>query len=99
MNSRADDRIPSAFQSISETAASPIFLGEGRKPFLYEPAVERGVVSDQKHNPLQQIVDGLIVDALTGDHLIDDARDVRDLSRNREAGVLEPFPGAKDFVD
>ena len=41
----------------------------------------------------------MIVDAVTGDHLIGNARDVRDLGRDRDAGFLEPLPGTKDFVD
>ena len=56
-------------------------------------------MGDNEHDLLQQIVDGLLVDALTGDHLIGDAGDVRDLRRDREAWIFEPLPGAEDFVD
>jgi hypothetical protein len=36
---------------------------------------------------------------VTGDHIIGDAGYVRDLRRDREAGIFEPLPGAEDFVD
>ena len=76
-----------------------MFRSKGGKPFFQEAAVERSVVGDDEHDLLQQIVDGLIVDPLTGDHLIGNAGDVRDLRRDRAAGIFEPLPGAKDFVD
>jgi AAA ATPase domain len=36
---------------------------------------------------------------LTGDHLIGNAGNVRDLGRDREAGIFEPLPSAEDFVN
>ena len=36
---------------------------------------------------------------MTGDHLICDSGNVRDLRWDRKAGIFEPLPGAKDFVD
>ena len=47
----------------------------------------------------QQIVDGAIVDAVTDDHLIGNAGNLRDLGRDRNAGIFEPLPGAENFVD
>ncbi len=76
-----------------------MFRGEGGKPFLQEAAVEIRVVGDDEHYPAQQIVDGSIIDAVTGDHLIANTGDLRDLGRDRESGIFEPLPGAQDFVD
>jgi hypothetical protein len=36
---------------------------------------------------------------VTGDHLIGNAGDLRDLGRDRHAGIFEPFRGAEDFAD
>jgi hypothetical protein len=36
---------------------------------------------------------------MTGDHLIGNAGNVRDLRRNRKAGIFEPLPGAENLVD
>jgi len=40
------------------------------KPFFQEAAVGRGVVGDDEHYPAYQIVDGSMINAVTGDHLI-----------------------------
>src|SRR5690242_5335717 len=82
-----------------ETAASPMFRGEGWKPFLQEAAVEISVMGDDEDDPDQQIVDGSIIDAKTGDHLIGNAGDGRDLRRDRKAGIFGPLPRAEDFVN
>ena len=36
---------------------------------------------------------------MTGDHLIGDAGDPRDLRRDRKTGIFEPLPRAENFVD
>ena len=36
---------------------------------------------------------------MTGDHLIGNAGNVRDLRRDRRAGIFEPLRGAEDSVD
>jgi hypothetical protein len=36
---------------------------------------------------------------VTGDHLICDSGNVRDLRWDRKAGIFEPLPGAENFVD
>ena len=51
----------------------PNFRSEGGEPFFQEAAVKSGIMGDDEHNPIQQIVDSLIVDTVTGDHLIGDA--------------------------
>ncbi len=76
-----------------------MFRGEGRKSLFQEAAVEIRVVGDDEQYPAQQIVDGSIVNAMTGDHLICDAGNVRNLRRDRETGIFEPLPGAENFVD
>src|SRR5215831_16976641 len=76
-----------------------MFRGEQGKPFLQEAAVEGGVMGDDKHYAAQQIVDGAIVDAVAGDHCIGNAGNSRDLGRNRNSGVFEPLPSAKNLVD
>src|SRR5215472_13556364 len=76
-----------------------MFGGESGKSFLHEAAIEIGVVGDNEHYPVEQIVDSVIVDAFTGDHLVGNASNLRDLRRDRDAGVFEPLPGAEDFVD
>jgi hypothetical protein len=73
--------------------------GEGRKSFLQEAAVEIGVVRYDEHYPAQQIVDGVFVYAVTGDHRIGNAGDLRDLRRDRKTRIFEPFPPAEHFVD
>jgi hypothetical protein len=72
---------------------------EHRNPFLQEAAVEIRMMGDHEHHPAQQIVDGSIVDAVTGDHLIGDAGNGRDVRRDGKAGIFEPLPGAQDSVD
>jgi len=47
-----------------------MFRGEDRNPFLQEAAIEIRVVGDDQDNPVEQIVDGSVVKAVTGDHLI-----------------------------
>jgi hypothetical protein len=69
-----------------ETAASPMFRGEGWKSFLQEAAVEISVVGDDEHHPAQQIVDGTFVDAVTGHHFIGNAGNFRDLRRIETPG-------------
>jgi len=61
-----------------ETAARPMFCREDGKPPLQEAAVEIRIMGDDEHYPPQQIVDGAIVDAVIGDHLIGNAGNVRD---------------------
>jgi hypothetical protein len=56
-------------------------------------------VRNDEYHPVQQIVDGAIVNALAGDHRIGNAGDLRDFRRDRKARMFEPFPGAEDFVD
>jgi hypothetical protein len=51
-------------------------------------------VSDDEHDPPEQIVDGTIVNAVTGDHLIGDAGNGRHLARDGKAGIFEPLPGS-----
>jgi hypothetical protein len=41
----------------------------------------------------------VIVDAVTGDHCIGDAGDLRDFRWDRKSGIFEPLPGAENFVD
>ena len=48
-------------------ATCPMFRREDGEPFLQEAAIEIRVVGDDEHYPPQQIVDGAIVDAVTGD--------------------------------
>jgi hypothetical protein len=79
--------------------ACPMFRGEGGEPSLQETAVERGVVGDDEHYPPEQIVDGSIINAVTRDHLVGNAGNVRDFWWDREAGIFEPLPGAENFVD
>jgi hypothetical protein len=56
-------------------------------------------VGDDEHYPAQQIIHSAIVDAVTGDHLIGNAGNVRDLGRDRKARIFESLPGAQDSVD
>jgi hypothetical protein len=63
-------------------AARPMFSGEHGKPFLQEAAIEIGVVRDDEHYPVEQIVDGAVINAVTGDHLIGDARNLRYLRQD-----------------
>ena len=44
--------------------------GKRSNSFLQEAAVEIRIVGDDEDDPAQQIIDGAIVDALTGDHLV-----------------------------
>ena len=60
------------FGLLISVPAIPLTRREHRKPFFQEAAVERGVMGDDEHDPAQQIVDGPIVDAVTGDHPIGD---------------------------
>jgi hypothetical protein len=82
-----------------ETAARPMFGGERGKPSLQEAAIKIRVVGYDKHHSAQQIVDDSVVDAMTGDHLIGNAGDLRDLGGDGKAGIFEPLPGAENSVD
>jgi hypothetical protein len=93
---RAD---PLDFPIDIETAACPMFRGEGGKPFLQETAIESRIVGHDEHGPPEQIVHGTIIHALTGDYLIGDPGQAGDFRRNQKAGIFEPFPGTKDLVD
>jgi hypothetical protein len=90
--------MPSAFQSISKRLHAQCFV-EGGKSFLQEAAVEIRMMGNDEDDPAKQIIDGAIVDALTGDHLIGNAGDLDDFRRDRKAGIFEPFPSAENFVD
>jgi hypothetical protein len=72
-----------------------MFRGESSKSFLQEATVEIRIMRDDEDNPVEQIVDGSVVNAVTSDHLIGDAGDLRDLGRDRKAGIFEPLPGAR----
>src|SRR5258707_1188035 len=63
------------------------FRGESGKPFLQEATIKSGVVGDDEYGPPEQIVHGPIIYALAGDHLIGNAGNVRDLRRDRKAGI------------
>ena len=76
-----------------------MFRREDGEPFLQEAAIEIRVMGNDEHCPVQQIVDGTIVNAATGDHLIGDAGNVRDLRRDQKTGIFEPLPGAENFID
>src|SRR6266404_4295467 len=76
-----------------------MFRGEQGKPFLQEATIKSGIVGDDEYGPPEQIVDGPIVNAVTGDHLIGNAGNVRDIRRDRKAGIFEPLPGAQNLVD
>src|SRR5689334_16710948 len=82
-----------------ETAARPMFFSKGRKPFLQKVAVEIRMMGYDQHHPAQQIIDGTVIDAVPGDHLIGDAGNPGDLRREGSAGIFEPFPRAENFVD
>jgi hypothetical protein len=69
------------------------------EPFFEEAAVERGVVGDDEHYPAQQIVDGSIVNAVTGDQMIGNAGNGRDFRQNGKARIFGPLPGGENFVD
>jgi hypothetical protein len=56
-----------------------MFRSKGGQSFFQEGAVEIRIVGDDEHYPPRHIVDGAIVDAMTGDHLIGNAGDLRDL--------------------
>jgi hypothetical protein len=45
-----------------------------------------------EYHPVEPIVDGMIVDAATGDHFIGNAGDIRDLGRDRKPRIFKPFP-------
>jgi hypothetical protein len=68
-----------AFPINIGAAASPMFHDESWKPSLQGAAIEIRIVGDDEHYAAQQIVYGAIVDPVTGDHLIGDAGDLRDL--------------------
>jgi hypothetical protein len=68
-----------------------MFRRESGKPFFQEATIEIRVVGDDEDNPVEQIVDGSVVDAVTGDHLIGNAADLCDFRRDRRAdGALLP---------
>jgi hypothetical protein len=69
-----------------------MFSGEHGKPFLREAAIEIGVVRDDEHYPVEQIVDGAVINAVTGDHLIGDARNLRYPRRDRKSGIWRTTP-------
>ena len=83
--------MPSAFPVNIGMDACPMFRGEGGKPSLQVAAVERGVVGDDEYDPLEQIVDGGIVNALTGDHLIGDPGQGRDFRGIEKPGSSNHF--------
>lgn len=68
-----------------------MFISEGGKPFLQEASIEIRVVGDDEDDPIEQIVDGAIVDAMTGDHLIGNTGDLRDLRWDGKAGIFATF--------
>jgi len=76
-----------------------MFCGEGGKPFLQEAAIEIGVMGNNEHYPVEQVVYDAIIDAMTGNHRIGNAGNLRDLRRDRKTRVIEPFPRAEEFVD
>ena len=76
-----------------------MFGGEGGKSPLQEAAIEIGIVGDNEHYPVEQIVDSVIVDAATGDHRIANAGDLRDLGWDRNARICAPIPGAENLID
>jgi hypothetical protein len=76
-----------------------MFCDEGWKSFLQEAAVEISFAGDDEHYPAQQIVDGTIINAVTGNHLIGDVGNRRDLGWDRKTGIFEPLPGAENVVD
>jgi hypothetical protein len=76
-----------------------MFRGEGGKSYFQKAAIEIRIVGDEEHYPAKQIVDGVFVDAVTGNDLIGNAGNFRDLRRDRKSGIFEPLPGAKDYVD
>src|SRR6516165_1520814 len=80
-------------------AAGPMFCGKGRKASLQEAAIEIGVVGDNEDHSPQEIVDTVIVDALTGDHLVGNAGDLDDLSWDRKTRIFEPLPAAQNSID
>jgi hypothetical protein len=54
-----------------------MFISEGRKSFLQEAAIEIRMMGNDEDDPAKQIVDGVIVNPMTGDNLIGDAADFR----------------------
>jgi len=76
-----------------------MFRREDGEPFLQEAAIEIRIVGDDEHYPVEQTVDGGIVNAVTCDHLIGNAGHVRNLRWDRNGGIFEPLPGAENFVD
>jgi hypothetical protein len=76
-----------------------MFCREDPNPFLPEAAVELCMVGDDEHDPTQKIIDGVFVDAVTGDHQIGNAGNFRDLGWDGKAGIVEPLPRAENFVD
>ena len=62
--------------------------------FEPEAAIEIRVVRDDEHDPAQHIIDGAVINAVTGDHLIVDAGNGHDLRWDGRAGIFEPLPGA-----
>ena len=76
-----------------------MFCGEGGKSPLQEAAIEIGIVSDNEHYSVEQVVDSVIVDALSGDHLVGNAGDLDDLGWDRKTRIFEPLPAAQNFVN
>ena len=69
-----------------------MFCREGGKLFLQESTIEIRVVGSDEYHPVEPIVDGMMVDAATGDHFIGNAGDIRDLGRDRKPRIFKPFP-------
>ena len=76
-----------------------MFRGEGGKAFFQEAAVEVRVVGYHEDHSAQQIVDDAIVNAVADDHLIGNARNFRDLRRDRTIRIFEPLPAAESLVN
>ena len=76
-----------------------MFGGKGGKSSLQEAAIEIGVVGDNEHYLVEQMVDGVIVDASTGDHLVCNAGDLDDLGWDRKTRIFEPLPAAQNSID
>jgi hypothetical protein len=76
-----------------------MFCRKGGKSSLQEAAIEIGVVGDNEYYPVEQIVDSVIVDALTGDHLVGNVGDLDDLAWDRKTRIFEPPPAAQNSID
>jgi hypothetical protein len=90
--------MPSAFQSISKRLHAQCFVMKAGTVSLGSGGRNLQLCSDDEYHSAQEIVHGSIVDAVTGDRLICDSGNVRDLRWDRKAEIFEPLPGAKNFV-